>query len=533
MSSDATAIKPSPLQSLAEDFNWEKSGFIVAVSFLVLLDGVNGAVCSTLGKYLNGSFSVTADQVTWGAIFYFVGRLYLLLISGKLQCIFGQRRSFLTAAVALVLATAAGMLAPNYPSLLAVLLLQGAAGGAMVALGQGTLLALFPRREQPLVQGIYALAAVMFPATVVPEILGGSAYNFDWRDAYLCVLPFGLVGCGWLFWKRKMLSDSTSYIPVLPGRIILMVTALFAIVYVLEQGNRNRWLEYPPIVWAILLAAACIVGFAFIETRGGPTLIPYGAFRYANFVFGTSVVILAGIAFFGSGFVISGFAVNVLDYPVSKSGLVQLSGTLFATISFLSIGIILRFVKLNPVFVILTGLVLFLTSMWHLGLAPSDISFEDYATWLILRGFALGCQFIPLTLMALTCLPAADDVAAAGIFNFNRQIGALVGIAWLQTLHETLTDRNQTIFGNVLSSASPNTIIYAQKVQDTLALYGTAPSQISSESMALTVQEASRQWSSIAYNGCFESLAVMFFFAFPLVATARILTTRFLRPPVC
>jgi DHA2 family multidrug resistance protein len=533
MSNTATATTVNPMQALAEDFTWEKIGFIIAVCCLVLLDGVNGAVCPTLGRYLNGSFSVTADQVTWTAIFYYVGKLYMLLISAKLQSIFGQRRSFLTASAVLVLMTAAGMLVHNYPFLLAVLLLQGAAGGAMVALGQGTLLMLFPRREQPLVQGVYALAAVMFPATVVPEVLGTSAYDFHWRDAYLWMLPFGLLGCGWLFWKQKMLSDSTRHTPFLPIRVVLTVITLFCVVYVLQQGSRNRWLEYPPIVWAILLAITCIVGLTFVETRGGPTLLPYGAFRYANFTFGMCVVILAGIAFFGSGYVISGFAIGVLDYPVSISGLVQLSGTAFSIVSFLSIGIILRFTKLNPVFIILTGLLLFGTSMWNLGLAPSNLNFEGLASWLILRGFALGCQFIPLTLLALTCLPVEDDVAAAGLFNFNRQMGALIGIAWLQTLHENLTDRNQTIFGNVLSPTNPNTLIYTQKIQDTLTWYGTPQSQIPSESMALTVQEASRQWSSISYNGCFECLAVMFLFAFPMVALARILTTRFLKPPAC
>jgi DHA2 family multidrug resistance protein len=531
--SSSVAIKVSPTQALAEDFNWEKIGFIVAVSCLVLLDGVNGAVCSTLSRYLNGSFAVTADQVTWGAIFYYVGKLYMLLIAAKLQCKFGLRLSFLTASSALVLMTAAGMWAPTYPCLLAVLLLQGAAGGSMIALGQGTLLALFPRREQPLVQGVYALSAVMFPATVVPEILGGCAYNFDWRDVYLVMLPFGLFGCAWLFWKQKMLSDSVRFNPFLPLRVILTVIMLFAIVYVMEQGSRNRWLEYPPIVWSIFLAAACLVALAFIETSGGPTLLPYGSFRYANFVFGMCVVILAGVAFFGSGYVISGFAVGVLGYPVSKSGLAQLSGTTLSVVSFLGIGVILRFTKLSPVYVILSGLLLFGTSMWNLGLAPSNLNFEGFASWLIIRGFALGCQFIPLTLMALTCLPVENDVAAAGLFNFNRQMGAFIGTAWLQTLHEDLTDRNQTIFGNVLSSASPNTAFYIQKVQSALALHGTPQSQIPAESMALTMREAARQWSSIAYNGCFECLTVMFLFALPLVIMARILTTRFLKPPEC
>jgi DHA2 family multidrug resistance protein len=533
MSDAATALEVNPPASFADSFCFDKIGFLFAVSCLVLLDGVNGAMCSTLRQYLMGGFSATSDQITWGAIFYYVGKLYMLLLAAKLQRRFGQRQAFLTASIVLVLSTATGALIPNYPLFLAVLLLQGCAGGAMIALGQGTLLAIFPRREQSLVQGAYALSAVMFPATVVPALLGGFAYNFDWRDAYLWIAPFGLLGCGWLLWKRKLLSDSVSSTEFLPTRIILMVTALLAIVYILEQGNRNCWLEYPPIVWASLLAVACIIGLAFIETSGGPTFLPYGAFRYANFTFGVCAALLAGAALFGGGSVISGFASGVLSYPVSVSGLVQLSGTFFATVSFLAVGVLLRFTKCPPVFVVLTGLLLFGISMWHLGDAPSDLNFEGFASWLIVRGFALGCQFIPLTLLALTCLPVEEDVAAAGLFNFNRQLGALIGVSWLQTLLEHKTDGNQTIFGNVVSWTSSNATDYVQAAQHALSLYGEQPSQIPSAATALMLQEAHRQWASIAFNGCFESLALVFLFAFPLVALARILTTRFLKPPAC
>jgi MFS transporter, DHA2 family, multidrug resistance protein len=533
MSNAATATEIKPAESFADSFCFEKIGFLFAVSFLVLLDGVNGAACSTLRSYLSGSFSATSDQITWGSIFYYVGKLYMLLLASKLQQRFGQRHAFLTASVVLVLATAAGAFTPNYPSFLMVLLIQGCAGGSMIALGQGTLLAIFPRREQPLVQGTYALSSVMFPATIVPAFLGINAYSFYWRDAYLAIVPFGVLGCGWLIWKRKLLSDSTSPTLFLPYRILLMITTLFAVVYILQQGERNRWLEYPPIVWAALLAVTCIVALAFIETRGGETFLPYRTFRYANFTFGMCVIILAGIAFFGSGFVISGFAGNVLSYPVSVSGLVQLSGTFFAIVSFCSIGVLIRFTKLPPVFIILSGLLLFGSSMLRLGNAPSDLNFEGFASGLILRGLALGCQFIPLTLLALTCLPPKEDVAAAGLFNFNRQIGALAGIAWLQTQFERKTDLNQTILGGALSPTNPNVIHYAQSVQNALALYGTPPAQASHEAMALTLQEAHRQWASIALNGCFQSLAMLFLFAFPLVAVARILTARFLKPPEC
>jgi DHA2 family multidrug resistance protein len=531
MSNAATAVDKSA-ESFADSFCFEKIGFLCAVSCLVLLDGVNGAMCSTLRQYLMGGFSATSDQIAWGAIFYYAGKLYMLLLAAKLQKRFGQRRAFLTASFVLVLATVAGAFVSNYPLFLAVLLIQGGGGGAMIALGQGTLLAIFPRREQSLVQGAYALSAVMFPATVVPALLGGFAYHLDWRDTYLAIAPFGLLGWGWLLWKRKLLSESVSPTEFLPGRIILMVTALFAIVYVLEQGDRDGWLEYPPIVWASLLASACIIVLAFIETRGGPAFLPYGAFRYSNFTFGMCVVLLAGVALFGSGYVISGFAGGVLSYPVSVSGLVQLSGTFFAIISFLAVGVLLRFTKFPPVFIILTGMLLFGLSMWHLGNAPSTLNFAGFASWLIVRGFALGCQFIPLTLLALTCLPAEEDVAAAGLFNFNRQLGALIGVAWLQTLLEQKTDGNQTIFGNAVGWTSPNAIHYVQTVQQALSLHGAQSSQTAAAT-ALMLREAHRQWASIAFNGCFESLALVFIFAFPLVALARILTTRFLRPPAC
>ena len=533
MSNTVTTLTVKQVESYAGRLGVEKTGFLFASAFLVLLDGVNGAAASTLRSYLSGGLSANPDQITWGSIFYYVGKLYMLLLVAKLQRLFGQRRSILTASTVLVLSTAAGAFVPNYLLFLAVELIQGCAGGAMIALGQGTLLSIFPRRDQPIVQGIYALASVMFPATIVPVLLGNSAYYFDWRLAYLWITPFGLLGCVWHYWQRKWLSDTVVPTVVMPRRIILMVTALFSIVYVLQQGERNRWLEYPPIVWASLLAVTCIIALAFLETSGGPTFLPYGAFRYANFTFGVSVVLLAGVALFGSGFVISGFASNVLAYPVSVSGLVQLSGTVLAVFSFLGVGVLIRFAKMPPVFSILTGLLCFGTAMWHLGYAPSDLDFDGYASWLIVRGFALGCQFIPLTLLALTCLPPEEDVAAAGIFNFNRNLGALAGIAWLQTLLETKTDNNQTIFGNAVSWVSPNAVSYHQSVQYALLLNGGQPSEVPASATALTLQEAHRQWASIAYNGCFESLALVFVFAFPLVVAARILTTRFLRPPQC
>ena len=533
---EATALsitKPgqSVRESLLADFTWDKIGLIAAVCCLVLLDGVNGALASNLSSYLMGSFAATSDQITWAAIFYFAPKLHMLLLAARFQERFGQRRSLLGVSVVLILATAAGALVTNYPLLLAIAFIQGAAGGLMTALGQGALLAAFPRREQALVQGVFLMAWVMFPATIVPALLGGFAYNFDWQYACLWMSLLGLMACGWLFLKRTLLSDSRLSSPVAPVRIILMAISLFSIIYVLEQGNRNAWLEYPPIDWALLLAAVCWLGIAFAESGGGPTYLRYHCFKYSNFTFGLCVSLLAGALIFGSGFLIPGFTSKVLSYPVWQTGLVQLSATTFMTLALLIVATTLRLTKLPGLIFLVLGLLLFGVVMWHLGEVPSDIHFEGLIPWLDLRGFAVGFQFFALTLLALTTVPAADGVAAAGFFNFGRQLGALTGIAWLQTLLEHLTDRNRTVFGNAVSWANPNAISYAESMQRGLSLHGAPLSQTPPEAAVLTLREAERQWASIAFNGCFESLALLLLFAFPVVILARVLTARFLLKP--
>src|SRR5215510_9624982 len=228
MSEAAAAVEPSVMDKLRPKSIWSKIGFVGSLTFLVLLDGVNGAMTSSLGRYLMGSFAATSDQITWATIVYYVGKLYALLLAARLQERIGQRRALLGAATILVVSTFVGAFITDYPSFLAVISIQGGAGGMMIALGQGALLMAFPRGGQPIVQPFFALASVMFPANMVQWYLGAFAYNLHWQHAYLWIVPLGLLACGWLLWNQDVLSDATRPVPVPTVKIILMVTSLFA-----------------------------------------------------------------------------------------------------------------------------------------------------------------------------------------------------------------------------------------------------------------------------------------------------------------
>jgi DHA2 family multidrug resistance protein len=122
-------------------------------------------------------------------------------------------------------------------------------------------------------------------------------------------------------------------------------------------------------------------------------------------------------------------------------------------------------------------------------------------------------------------------VAASGLFNFGRQIGGLVGVAWMQTLQTHLVARNQTVLGETLSAANPNWITYADAARNTVALQNVSLIKAPALAHALTLQEVHRQMSSVAFNGCFQTIAMIFVFSLPLVIIARILTARLLKHP--
>src|SRR6266576_4944990 len=96
------------IESSREETKVNRVGFVFALSALVLLDGINGGMTSTLGRYLMGRFSATPDQITWATIVYYVSKLYALLVAAKLQERVGQRRALLAAATILVVSTSAG-----------------------------------------------------------------------------------------------------------------------------------------------------------------------------------------------------------------------------------------------------------------------------------------------------------------------------------------------------------------------------------------------------------------------------------------
>ena len=220
-------------------------------------------------------------------------------------------------------------------------------------------------------------------------------------------------------------------------RLILISVTLFCFTYVFSQGSRWDWFEEPHIVWLTVIGTAALLAFLVQQViLQGPGPARLYLFKSDDFCFAFAVSFVAGAALFGSAFLIPSFAVSVLAFtPTDAGSLLLPSGALFIA-ALLIAGFLFQVRRVPPIATVPFGILMIMASMWMLSGSTSESGADDMMAAILLRGLGLGFLFLSLTLMAFTHLDSENLASGIGIFNTGRQLGGLMGVAWLQTLIE-------------------------------------------------------------------------------------------------
>lgn len=493
---------------------------------LAALDALNSSLSATVRPYLMGSFASSADELAWGAMGFFSAKLVMFLLSARVVAALGERGALLGGAALLVGATAGVAMTNSLGVFIVCQLLQGASGGLVVAAGQGVLLRLYPSRSSPIAQAFFAVAVLVCPVMLAPATLGSAAHIYVWSDALLVAAVAGLFACGAMYVARQCLLANSSPVTFPSVRILALVVAIGCLVHVLMEGTRHAWLESPGIVWNLIAGLTALASFAFLERRSTASVLDYGCFRLADFTFGTSVSLVAGAALLGSSTVIGMLATGALGYSAMESGLLQLAAAPFALLVLFCVALVLRAGRIPPPLLLVTGIALLGFGLWRLGFMHTAVAREHLLPPIALRGAGLGLLLLTLTMLTLRKLPSGHEIAGAGFFNFNRQLGGLIGLAWMLTLHERLMSRNHEALAStwgIDSAAFAETLARTKAV---LTAQGVSSVEASSQAMALLAMQYQQQTFTVALNGCFQALAMLFVFACPWVVLTRIVTER-------
>jgi DHA2 family multidrug resistance protein len=135
---------------------------------------------------------------------------------------------------------------------------------------------------------------------------------------------------------------------------------------------------------------------------------------------------------FGSIILLPIYLQSLMGYTALLAGLVLGPGGFASIIALPVVGRLVQ--KSNPKGVLTVGIILASTASYLMSLFTLQSEFWMLVWPRVVLGVAMGCIFIPLTTMTLSHLPKERMSEATSIYNFLRNIGGSVGVAFVTTL---------------------------------------------------------------------------------------------------
>jgi MFS transporter, DHA2 family, methylenomycin A resistance protein len=357
----------------------------------------------------------------------------MLLAGGGLADRYGAKTLYLTGLAVFVLASVLCGVAPSGNALVAARFFQGLGAALFMPSSLSLLAHAYP--DEVVRQRMLGLwSAIVSVAAASGPLVGGVLIDrFGWRSIFLINIPLGLAG---LVLASKVITPVARH----PKVINFLshgfgMTALGALSYVLIQGPVEGWLSHA-ILGAAALTIAAAAAFVLHERRSAEPLLPRALFDTPRFGAANLLGFLINFGGFGQLFLLSLFLQQARHATPLQAGLQLLPTIAVYTVGNLAVPYLVR--RFGPQRSLLASLIsaTVFAALTTLLLRP-DTEYWIFAVLLALANLGMG---VAVPIMTATVMQVAgrmhSNVAAASL-NANRQIGVLVGVAFMGTiLHE-------------------------------------------------------------------------------------------------
>ena len=477
---------------------------VIAVVLTAVLEVLDMTIVNVAIPNLLGAFAATPDQITWVLTSYIVAAAVVMPLTGYLSNWLGRRRLLFLSITGFIVSSVLCGMSWNLESMVLFRLAQGVFGAPLVPLSQGILLDAFPRERHGQALAIFGLGIMVAPV-IGPALGGYLTETYSWRMVFYINIPIGLIALvlavGYLP-KRPIADIKTDWVGM-----ALLVLAVGALQYVLDQGQTRDWFNSKAIVAGTIIAVFSGAAFFIRGWNRAGNIIDLSLLKDRNFVAGTLAITAYGISLYGWMAIMPLFSQRLLGYSPALAGtLVIPRGLVSAIILAITGGILIR--MFDARYLVVAGLVM--TALGTLPMAYFSL-YVDYwsiATPGMLAGAGSGLFFVPLTAVAFASVPRAQYDEAAGVYALMRGIGGSAGIAVVSWLFVRQT---QIHFSELTAHITP----YNRDIIPYLGQYGLSP--YSPEAAPLIMHEVGRQAQMLAFNDIFWFIAMVTLAIIPLV----------------
>jgi DHA2 family multidrug resistance protein len=502
----------APSAAFAKPVN--KWAIAMAVSLGALLEIIDTSIVNVATTDIQASLGTTMTEVSWVVSGYAVANVVILPLAAWLGQRFGKKSYFLFSLVGFTVASVLCGMATTFPMLVVARVLQGLAGGGLMAKAQAILFETFPKEEQATAQGLFGAIVIAGPA-IGPTLGGYLVTNIGWRWIFFVNVPVGILAVLMSMAFLPEDGEKKNGSPIDWTAIALLAVGLGAFQTVLEEGETDDWFSSRFIVTMSVAAAAGIVLFVARQLRAKAPVVDLRILRYRSVWAGSLLSLVVGMALYGALFAIPLFAGGILQYTSQQVGMLLLPAAIASALAMPIAAKLVTRVDARVLFA--SGALVMTTGLYMMAHLSPQTGADDLFWPQIVRGFGTVLMFLPLQLAALGPVPKEDVAAASGFFNLTRQLGGSIGVALLTTLVDQRSAFHRSVLVEKLAAGDPHVLDRVQATTQAMLSAGASFAEAQARAMALLDGLVQQQSAVMAFGDTFWATTVLVLASLPLV----------------
>jgi EmrB/QacA subfamily drug resistance transporter len=414
---------------------WWALALLCGAFLMVILDA---AIVIVALPSIEADLGFSEQGLQWVISAYALTFAGLLLLGGRAADLLGRRRMFVVGVVFFTIASLVCGLAWSPAALIAARVVQGVGAAIMTPTALSIISTTFPEgAERNKALGIWSMMGAT-GATAAWLIGGPLVEGPGWEWIFFINIPLGLAA---LALSPLLLRESRAPLARRsydPAGALTITGALVLLVYAIVEAPDVGWGDAQTLL-LVAGSALLLAAFALVESRHRAPLVPLRILRSRTLVGGNLVMLLFGTIAFGTPFILTLYAQQVLGYSAIEFGLGTAVFTVMAAVgSIVSQAVVLR-VGFRPVAA--TGMVLLAAGALILTQVSAGGSYiGDMLLGLIVYGAGIGPAFVTATVAALSGVEEHEAGLASGLSNTAFQIGAALGVAIVTTVAVTRSE---------------------------------------------------------------------------------------------
>lgn len=497
---------------------------IITITAIIcaLLEIVDVTIVNVALTDMKGNLGATTTEIGWVVTAYAIGNVIIIPMTSWLAQQFGRRNYF---AGSILMFTLFSFLCGNATGIWELVIfrfMQGLGGGALLVTSQTIITESYPYEKRSMAQAIYGMGVIIGP-TLGPPLGGYITDHFSWPYIFYINIPLGIIAAllTMQFVKSPKYSEKSLMADIDWLGIGLLAIFVGSLQYILEKGQDDDWFNSSTIIVLGVLSVMGAFFFIWRETVFRNPVVKLSVLRNGNLRVGTILSFILGFGLYGSTFIIPLYTQTTLGWTALQAGELLIPSALTTAFMMPIIGRLLQKGLRQQYMVAFGMLMFFFFCLWGYKILTPDTGQEAFFWMLILRGFAMGMLFIPITTLSLSTLKGRQIGEGAAFTGMMRQLGGSFGIATITTFmaRQNMIHRNDLVGKlDITNPVLQNKIV---ALQHRFMSKGMAPNTALQSAYKALDYSVLTQSAVMTYMDVFLYIGVMFLICIPFVLMVK------------